>query len=161
MSKLIVVGMADLNVASDPDRLVTYGLGSCVGIVLYDASRRIGGMAHIMLPSSLGASDRSNKAKFADTGITVLLEKLAAMGVKKASLIAKLAGGAHMFSNNSSSDVIKVGARNAAAAADILRLTGIPVRAQDVGGTYGRTIELLTSTGQLYIKTIGHGEKYI
>lgn len=161
MSKLIVVGMADLNIANDPDRLITYGLGSCVGIVLYDAAKRVGGMAHIMLPSSLSATDRTNKAKFADTGIMALLEKLTAAGVARASLIAKVAGGAHMFSNSSSSDVIKVGARNASAATDILKRLGIPLRAQDTGGTYGRTIELITSTGQLYIKTIGHGEKYI
>ena len=161
MSKLIVVGMADLNTASNDDRLITYGLGSCVGVVLYDQKRKIGGMAHFMLPSSLSASDRSNKAKFADTAIPVLIDKLEKMGVPRSALIAKIAGGAHMFSSSTSSDVIKVGARNATAATDILRRLGIPIRANDTGGTYGRTIELLTATGQLHVKTIGHGEKNI
>jgi chemotaxis protein CheD len=153
--------MADLNAASDPDRLITYGLGSCVGIVLYDAKRKIGGMAHFMLPSSLSASDRSNKAKFADTAVPLLLEKLEKLGARRAALVAKIAGGAHMFSANTSSDVIKVGARNAVAATDILRRLGIPLHANETGGTFGRTIELQTATGQLYIKTIGHGEKYV
>lgn len=161
MSSLIVVGMADLNVAGDPDRLITYGLGSCVGLVLYDAQRRIGGMAHFMLPSSLSASDRSNKAKFADTAVPILIERLEKKGARRGAMIAKIAGGAHMFSANTSSDVIKVGARNAAAAMDILRRLNIPLRANETGGTFGRTIELSTATGQLFIKTIGHGEKYV
>lgn len=157
---LITVGMADLNVASAPDVLTTLGLGSCVGVVIYDKLRLIGGLAHIMLPSSNGNGGQ-NRAKFADTAIIDLMLKMEQLGAKRNSLVSKLAGGAHMFSGTSAKNVLKVGERNVAACIKILDFLKIPILANDTGGNYGRTIEFYTQTGDLKIKTIGHGEKII
>lgn len=155
----IVIGMADLKVSRSPDILTTLGLGSCVGITLYDASSKIGGMAHIMLPQSSSYGGQ-NRAKFADTGIADLLDLMIRTGARRTSLIAKLAGGAHMF-GGSTNDILKVGSRNAAACTEILTRLRIPIRANDTGGTHGRTIELDISTGALKIRTVGYGESVI
>jgi chemotaxis protein CheD len=154
---VIMVGMADMNVASNPDILTTLGLGSCVGIVLYDTVRLIGGLAHIMLPNSNGFEGH-NRAKFADTAIIELINKMGRMGAKRPALVAKLAGGSHMFSGTTSVNVLKVGERNISACVQILNLLKIPILANDTGGHHGRTIEFYTATGALKIKTVGHGE---
>ncbi len=163
MSVVIKVGMADLNAASNPGILTTLGLGSCVGIVFYDDKNKIGGMAHIMLPTSrIAGGDNINEAKFADTAIEKLLDLMAGMGAKFTNITAKLVGGAQMFANrNGSNDVLKIGQKNVEQILKILQEKDIRVLAQDTGGNYGRTIELHTETGVLMIKTIGYGEKRI
>ena len=158
MSNLIVVGMAELKVAEAPDKLVTYGLGSCVGVTLYDPLRRIGGMVHVMLPDSSLYAGHNNKAKFMDTGIAELLNVMAAAGASKVGLRAKVAGGAHMFGLTHETDIIKVGLRNGEMAARILEKYRIPIMARELGGTFGRTIILDTADGSLQIRTVGHGE---
>ena len=160
MSSLIV-GIADMKVARAPDVITTIGLGSCVGITMYDIITHIGGMAHIMLPDSNSAHDKTNVAKFADSALPELLKRVLQTGAKKNSLIVKLAGGASMFSTSSSMDMIKVGARNVIACHDALKRLGLSIKAEDTGGTHGRTIELHTLNGDLFIKTIGHGSKTI
>lgn len=163
MNGVIKVGMADLNATASPGILTTLGLGSCVGIVLYDDKNRIGGMAHIMLPSSrIAGGDVFNEAKFADTGIVKLLDLMLGMGAKLSNITAKLAGGAQMFSNrNGANDVLKIGQKNVEQTLKILCEKEIRVVSQDTGGNYGRTIELYSETGILLIKTIGHGVKQI
>jgi chemotaxis protein CheD len=163
MNGVIKVGMADLNVTSSPGILITLGLGSCVGIVLYDDQNKIGGMAHIMLPTSrIAGGDIINEAKFADTAIEKLMELMIGMGAKLTNITAKLAGGAQMFaSRNGSNDVLKIGQKNVEQTLKILQEKDIKVVAQDTGGNYGRTIELYSETGALLIKTIGHGVKQI
>jgi len=157
---VIVVGMADLKVAKNPDILTTLGLGSCVGITLYDKLTKIGGMAHVMLPTYKGFEGQ-NIAKFADSAIIELVKQLTRIGTTRNALIAKIAGGAHMFGRTSNNDMLKIGERNAAASLAILKQLGIPVHANDTGGTHGRTIELHTETGALKIRTVGAGEKFI
>jgi len=157
---VIVVGMADLKVAKYPDILTTLGLGSCVGITLFDITKRIGGLAHVMLPTYKGFEGQ-NIAKFADSAIIELINQLTRTGVKRSSLVAKLAGGAHMFGRAQNSDMLKIGERNAAASTAILKQLGIPIKANDTGGTHGRTIELYMDTGALKIRTVGSGEKFI
>lgn len=156
---VIIIGMADMNVCKAPDILTTLGLGSCVGITLYDKTKKIGGMVHVMLPE-FGPNMGQNRAKFADTGIADLLHQLTGMGVAKAALVAKMAGGAHMFSG-SNNNILKIGDRNIASSLDTLKKLGIPLIANETGGQHGRTIELNTETGQLKIKTIGYGEKFV
>ena len=156
----IVVGMADLRVAKDPEVLTTLGLGSCVGITLYDKTHKIGGLAHVMLPTYKGFEGQ-NIAKFADSAIIELVNQLSRIGAPRNLLVAKLAGGAHMFGNTQNNDMLKIGERNAAASAAILRQLGIPIQANDTGGTHGRTIELYMDTGALKIKTVGAGERFI
>lgn len=157
----IKVGMADLNVAKAPDLLTTLGLGSCVGITLYDSVTKISGLAHIMLPSSKEILNNSNKAKFADTGIDALIEEMVKLGASKTRLVAKIAGGSQMFKFNSNNNMLKIGDRNVIATKEKLEELRIRIVAEDTGGNFGRTIVFNSMDGSLYIKTIGHGEKTI
>lgn len=159
--KVIKVGMADLSIAKEPDILTTLGLGSCVGIALYDPSTKVGGLAHIMLPDSKQIKNNENKAKFADTAIEVLVQAMIKEGARKNRLVAKIAGGAHMFEFKNMDDMMRIGTRNITAVVQILSDIHIPIIAQDVGENYGRTIELHTLTGVLRVKTIGHGIREI
>ncbi|WHH58960.1 chemotaxis protein CheD [Petroclostridium sp. X23] len=161
MDNLIKVGMADLNTTKCPGVLTTLGLGSCVGIALYDRVTKVGGLAHIMLPNSTQVKNNSNRAKFADTAIYDLLDMMINLGAKKNNITAKLAGGAQMFSFSQANDIMKIGQRNAAASKEILNKLTIPIIAEDTGGNYGRTIELDTVTGLLMVKTIGYGIKQL
>jgi chemotaxis protein CheD len=161
MADLIKVGMADLNTTCSPGILTTLGLGSCVGICLYDTSTKISGMVHIMLPSSAQIKNNSNIAKFADTGIVKLMEDMLELGAKRSKLVSKIAGGSQMFNFNDASDIMRIGTRNVAATKETLRSLNIPIIAEDTGGSYGRTIELYSETGMLLIKTIGYGMKQI
>ncbi len=158
---IIKVGMADLKYAGHPGVLTTLGLGSCVGIALYDHKTKIIGMAHIMLPWSHQAKNNSNEAKFADTGIRLLVLKMIENGVRQKSIVAKLAGGAQMFSFSGGSDMIRVGQRNVEATKSVLRDLCIPVISEDTGGNHGRTIEFYSDDGRLMVKTIGYGITYI
>lgn len=155
---IIQVGIADMNIARAPDSLRTSGLGSCVGIILYDLSRKQAGLAHIMLPDSTQARKGSlNRAKYADTAIPALMEILAEAGSPSWKLQAKLAGGAQMFKAYGSSQLIRIGPRNVEAAKNILDKFGIPIVAADVGGNNGRTILFNPETGQLTIRTVKKG----
>lgn len=162
MDRVIKVGMADLKVVSGDGVLVTLGLGSCVGIALYDSATRTAGLAHIMLPSSKLIKNNQNKAKFADTAVECLLELMLKMNARKKSIIAKIAGGAQMFFlKGSASEILNIGERNVQATIEALRQYDIPIVAQDTGGNYGRTIELHAANGNLVVKTIGHGIKIL
>lgn len=161
MGDLIKVGMADLNCTKSPGVLTTLGLGSCVGICLYDTTTKVSGMAHIMLPSSLQIKNNSNIAKFADTGIVKLVEDMVRLGANRNKLVSKIAGGAQMFNFNDSSDIMRIGSRNVVATKEVLKGMNIPIIAEDTGGNHGRTIELYSDTGMLLIKTIGFGTKQI
>ncbi|EGD52885.1 CheD [Thermoanaerobacter ethanolicus JW 200] len=160
-NKIYRVGMADAKVTQSPGILTTIGLGSCVGIVLYDPITKISGLVHIMLPYSNKISDNSNKLKFADTGIQVLIEEMVKLGANPKRLISKIAGGAQMFSSKINSDIMNIGERNAVATKEVLGKLGIPIVAEDIGGNYGRTIEFYSEDGRLLVKTIGYGIKYI
>ena len=161
MGDAIKVGMADLKVTSKPNSLTTLGLGSCVGICLYDKSKKIIGMAHIMLPSSKEIRNNSNKYKFADTAIDEMIKLMKEKGATKRRLTAKIAGGAMMFKFKSNSSKMNVGQRNAEAVKQILKEKRIKILADDTGGSFGRTITFDSSDGSLKIKTIGHGTEIV
>ncbi|HEX2944689.1 MAG TPA: chemotaxis protein CheD [Clostridia bacterium] len=161
MDNLIKVGMADLQSSRHPCIITTLGLGSCVGIALYDPYKKVAGLAHVMLPSSQQARNNTNIAKFADTAIVKLVEDMISLGATRSQLVAKLAGGAQMFSFNDTSEMLRIGARNVSASKEALNLLGIPIISEDTGGNYGRTIEIHSETGKLMVKTIGHGLKEI
>lgn len=161
MSNIIKVGMADLKTCKAPDVLTTLGLGSCVGIVLYDPINKIGGLAHIMLPDSTQIRNNENKAKFADTGILELINQMRQIGAVKDRLTAKIAGGAQMFSFNSSNELMRIGERNVLASKETLKKLKISIIGEDTGKNFGRTIEFYTVTGKLHIKTIGKKGKII
>lgn len=161
MPELIKVGMADYKVGRAPDTLISYGLGSCIGISLYDPQTKIGGLLHIMLPDSNQSRANENRAKFADTGIPDMLEELIRMGAAKSRLVAKLAGGSQMFAFTNASDIMRVGLRNASASKEILKKLSIPIVGEDTGGNYGRTVQIDLSTGVYKVKTIDKGDKEI
>ena len=160
MSNVINVGMADYKTAKTPDILMTAGLGSCIGICLHDPVGKVGGMAHIMLPSANGNAG-ANPAKYADTAIELLLQDVLRLGGHKIRLRAKMAGGAQMFSFPGKPTVLKIGDRNAEAVEAELKRLGIPLVIADVGGSFGRTIHFDVSNGELKVRTINHGEKVI
>ncbi|HHW47813.1 MAG TPA: chemotaxis protein CheD [Clostridiaceae bacterium] len=161
MENIIKVGMADLRSSKHPCIITTLGLGSCVGVALYDRQSKISGLAHIMLPSSMQAKNVTNVAKFADTAIEKLVNDMIKLGANKKNIVAKLAGGAQMFSFENPSEIMRIGERNVLASREKLRELDIPVVSADTGGKHGRTIELHSNDGKLVIRTIGHGIKEI
>ena len=161
MGVVIKVGMADLKTAKAPDSLTTLGLGSCIGIALWDSTTKIGGLAHIMLPDSTRIRNNSNIAKFADTGIVELVRQMEALGVPRRRLVAKIAGGAKMFEVSGTTSVGNIGEKNAIASKKALQELGIPILAEDTGLNYGRTVELNCSNGDYIIKAVGKSIKTI
>ncbi|GAA3406607.1 chemotaxis protein CheD [Paenibacillus hodogayensis] len=158
--QLIKVGMADLNVASVTGILKTTGLGSCVGVTLYDPKVKVAGMAHVMLPSSdIAKEGNLNIAKYADTAIPELVRRMNRLGAANARLVAKLAGGAQMFAFQTTSDTMRIGPRNVESCKVQLRLLSIPVLAEDTGGNHGRTIEFHSESGILVLRTVQQGVK--
>ncbi|ACB85004.1 chemotaxis protein CheD [Natranaerobius thermophilus] len=158
---IVKVGIADMKVASKESIIRTSGLGSCVGITLYDGSLKIGGMVHIMLPESPTNKSQFKRTKYADTGIVDLLTEMENMGCKRRNLVSKMAGGAHMFKFSGGSELLKIGERNAKAVEEVLTDLKVKILAKDVGGDYGRTIDLFCETGKLQIKTINRGVKEV
>lgn len=153
------VGMADLLVVSAPAKLITLGLGSCIGLVLFDSTAKVAGMAHIMLPDSHGSKGTEKIGKFTDTAVPALLDEMIKKGASKARIKAKIAGGAQMFAlPGTPTDFLAVGSRNAKETTAILAKLGIPLVASDTGGNKGRTVEFSTTTWMLSIKTLGKKE---
>lgn len=161
MGEIIKVGMADLNVCKSPDGITTLGLGSCVGVAIRDPIAKVGGLAHVMLPDSGTIENNTNRYKFADTGIEDLVNKIAAIGGNRARLEAKIAGGAQMFAFQNKSDMVRVGERNVEACIKKLRELKIPLKAQDTGLNYGRTVVFYPETGAFIIRSAGKTEKTI
>lgn len=155
MGEMVKVGMADLNVASAPNALTTLGLGSCVGIVLYDPNVKIAGLVHVMLPDSTKIRNNENVAKFVDTGVDALINKICHLGANRNRLVSKIAGGAQMFAFHSGNDMLRIGERNVEATKIKLKELGIRILAEDTGLDYGRTIEFYPETGELYVKSVG------
>lgn len=151
----IKVGIGDLNIATPPDRLITLGLGSCVGIAIYDNVNKVAGLAHIMLPDSSGFTNQSNPMKFADKAIPILIERLKQMGAKERYLKSKIAGGASMFSFPDKNSIMDIGARNGVAVKKVLEEYNIPILAEDLGGNFGRTMIVESDTMKVYIRTVG------
>lgn len=161
MADLIKVGMADYKVGKAPATLISYGLGSCIGISIYDPQAKVGGLLHIMLPDSTQARASDNPAKFADTGLPLMLKDVLALGASQSRLVAKIAGGAQMFAFANATDIMKVGERNAEAVKKELAKLKIRIIAEDTGANYGRTVSINLNTGAYFVKTIEKGEKEI
>ena len=161
MADLIRVGMADYKVGRAPSTIISYGLGSCIGISLYDPQTKAGRLLHIMLPDSTQARPTDNPAKFADTGLPLMLRDVLELGASRSRLVAKIAGGAQMFAFANATDIMRVGARNAEAAKKILKELNIRLLSEDTGGNYGRTVQIDLNDGVYKVKTIDKGEKEI
>jgi chemotaxis protein CheD len=153
----LVVRVAELRSGLAADTLITVGLGSCVAILLYDAEARVGGMAHILLPSPALSRKDSNPAKFPQTAVPRLLELMAANGAKPQRTTARLAGGASMFAALAPPGTIQMGERNLVAAREVLNTHRVPLVGEAVGGDFGRTVRLRICDGRVEISTVAHG----
>lgn len=157
---IVKVGMADLNIAKLPGIIRTTGLGSCVGLTMYDPQLKLAGMAHVMLPTSeIAREGNVNKAKYADTALPELLEKMLQLGASQSRIVSKMAGGSQMFSFSGAGETMRIGPRNAESCREWLKKLKIPLVAEDTGGNYGRTIEMDCETGLLTIRSVQMGVK--
>jgi len=158
MGGVIKVGIADLKVANSGSTLLTIGLGSCIGICLYDPVAKIGGLSHIMLPdSSVKGLGQSKPMKYANTAIPMLVNEMIEAGAFKRRFVTKIAGGATMFSAFGVGKTANVGERNIDAVKDALSALKLDIAAEDVGKNFGRTVSLSTVTGSITVKTAEQG----
>lgn len=150
MSKEIRIGIADYKVSDSPDKLITLGLGSCVGIAIYDSRSKRGGLSHIMLPDSKSFSKNIKVEKFADLAIPSMIEEIR-NGSLSTRLVAKIAGGASMFSFSDSNN--NIGQRNIEAVENILQALKVPIISRDTGGKIGRTMVVDLDDFEISIKS--------
>lgn len=161
ISSMVKVGMADLKACKSPEVLTTLGLGSCVGVALYDPVTKVSGLLHCMLPDSTQFRNNTNLAKYADTGIDELIKQMKALGANENRLVAKIAGGAQMFATKSNNDSLRVGERNVISVKSKLTELHIRLLAEDCGLNFGRTVEFYSETGDYVIKAVGKPQKTI
>ena len=150
----VTVGIADMKILQWDGELITYALGSCIGICLYDPQVKLGALIHIMLPINMEAG-RKNTMKYADTGIRETINLLTAKGARKDRLVAKIAGGAKMFEVAGNSNLGNIGARNIESVKMNLRKEGIRIISENVGGSVARTLSFYPATGIGEIRAYG------
>ena len=155
------VAIGEIVVSATPeDVLVAYGLGSCVAICMYDPIARVGGMLHALLPSAPSRAEIAiAPARFVEQGVPLLLEAMQGMHAKRPRLVVRVCGGARILSAPGFEHSLNIGARNAQAAEDALRLAGLRIKNQDIGGQAGRTVKIYAATGRVTVKTLGQGER--
>ena len=153
MNDKITVGIADMKIAQGSGILITYALGSCIGLCFHDPRLKLGALLHIMLPLNM-ETGRKNPMKYADTGIRDTLRQLEAKGASKSRMTVKIAGGAKMFEVNGG-NLGNIGQRNIESVHLILRKEGIRLMAEDVGGTVARTLLFDVVSGQGCIRSYG------
>jgi chemotaxis protein CheD len=153
--KEVIVKVADWAAERGDGVIVTLGLGSCVAIMLHDPQLKAGAMAHVLLPSRSLAHDTSNLAKFPESAVPLLVERLKALGAEPRRLVAKLAGGASMFSQLMTPGTIQMGERNIVASRNALRAASIPIVREAVGGERGRSIRFHVKDGRVEIRSVG------
>ena len=153
--KEVIVKVADWAAERGDGVLITLGLGSCVAIMLHDPQTKAGAMAHVLLPSISLARDITNRAKFPETAVPLLVERLKGLGADPRRLVAKLAGGASMFSQLVTPGTIQMGERNVLAARSALRAAQIPIIREAVGGERGRSVRFHVKDGRLEIRSVG------
>jgi chemotaxis protein CheD len=153
--KRISVGIGQLAISRESDAvLVAYGLGSCVGVTAFDASSRVAGMIHVLLPAAdRHPADPREPARYADHAVEALLASLAQLGASRSRLVVKIAGGASVL-GAANAEKFKIGERNAEALKEQLRKHGLRVSAEDLGGDRGRTMELYVADGRTFVRTV-------
>ncbi len=151
MAKYVVVNIADMKVSENPeDTLITYSLGSCIAVVLYDPVAKVGGMIHIMLPDSSieKVPEKLVVAKYVDSGVPLLFKTLFAAGAKRNRVVTKVCGGSNVMDK---SKYFNIGERNYTAVRKILWRNNIMIAGEDVGGTKSRTVKLFMDTGKVVV----------
>ena len=156
----IRVKVADYAVAGD-GTISTIGLGSCVAIVLYDATVRVGGLAHVLLPNQEMSRDKSNPAKFPSTAVPLVMEEMQRRGASIDRIRAKIVGGASMFGSLMPSGGINIGERNVVAVREVLADVNIPIVAEDTGSDYGRSVFLHLNDGRVEVRSLRKGSRVL
>jgi len=157
----ILVHVAEYRAGGSGDVLLTVGLGSCVAVMLHDAEAKIGGMAHILLPSPALSRRDQNPGKFPQTAIPLLLQEMVGRGAKPARISARIAGGASMFTNLQPAGTIQMGERNLVAVRAALTHHSIPLVGSQVGGDFGRTVRLFVDDGRVEVSTVRMGVTHL
>lgn len=152
-----VVGIADMKMLRGEGELITYALGSCIGICLYDPVIKLAALVHIMLPINM-ETGRKNPMKYADTGIRETLKQMESQGARRVRIVAKIAGGAKMFEVSGGGSLGNIGQRNIESVHLNLKKEGIRLLKEDVGGTSARTLWFDAATGQGHIRSYGKPE---
>lgn len=161
MADKMIVGISDMKIVKTPDLLITYALGSCVGICLYDPVIKIAGMAHILLPDSEAFPNDKNMLKFADTSLEMMLKEMVFSGSAKSRIVAKIAGGAQLFAHDSKNENMRIGDRNVKAVKKKLNELNIRLISEDTGLNYGRTLEFHAVDGMVKISSALKGVKIL
>jgi len=156
----LAVGLGEYKISAQPqDVLVAYGLGSCVGVIMYDPQTLVGGLLHAVLPQNTG-SDQKNPAHYVESGVPLLLNELIQAGANRYRLKVWLTGGANMLGNSPGlARVLNIGERNAAMALTSLAGLRLPAPIQEIGGTTGRTVRLYIGTGKATLRMMGRPER--
>jgi chemotaxis protein CheD len=154
----VPVRMGELRAAGTGSLLFSIGLGSCVAVALYDAAARVGGLAHVMLPQPAAGRAAVPPGRYAGSAVLMLIEMMESRGAGRESLRARLAGGASMFRDVLDGEGLRLGRRNVEAARSALAAAGVPVESEDVYGSWGRSVYLRTTDGQLLVTSVTHGD---
>jgi chemotaxis protein CheD len=155
----IIVGIADMKVTDDHTAsLITYSLGSCIGVALYDPAVKVGGLLHFMLPESKidVSKAQKNPWMFADTGVPLFFKEAYKLGAEKRRLQVKVAGGAQILDDQG---LFNIGKRNYAAVRKLFWMNNVLVSGEEVGGEVNRTVTIELGSGKVWIKTSGEGVK--
>ena len=156
----ILVRVAEFKCGRTSEVLITLGLGSCVAIVLHEPAAKVGGLAHILLPSrSLAGRQRDNPAIFPQTAVPALLAEMGLLGADRRRVSARLIGGASMFASLSPPGSLQMGERNLVACREVLHHQKIPVVGEAVGGDFGRSVRYRVDDGVVEVRSVAHGEQ--
>ncbi len=159
MENVIGVGLGEIVISDNPlDVLVAYGLGSCLGIGVYDPSKKMAGLLHAVLPER-SSGNTPGIAKYVDTGIRELYDRITGAGGNRDTVILRMAGGANMLMAAALSKSFDIGNRNIASAHATFAGMHLRLAAEDVGGTTGRTVRLYVASGRMTVRVIGGQEK--
>lgn len=167
MEEPVVVRIAEFYAGRGQGLMRTYALGSCVAIILYDSEKKVGALSHTMLPEPQVSLDEGcqgplkNPAKFVDTAIPAMLQEMRKLGASQVRVVAKLVGGARMFPGIPSPESANIGERNADRARRTLVNLGVPLIAEDTGGTHGRSVLFNLKDGTVVISSLKVGERIL
>lgn len=151
------VKIGEIRVVAEEGVLYTIGLGSCIAVVLYDAAKKIGGLAHVMLPTPTPRGHPS-LGRYAPIAVPALIEEMVARGARKRGIFARIAGGAAMFKDVLPMEGVRLGERNIAAVREALAQASIPLRGEETGGTFGRSVFLDVADGSVLIRAVRHDD---
>lgn len=154
-----IVSIGEYKVLQGVGVLKALGLGSCIGVCIYDAVARVAGLSHVFLPCSKDHSN-SNVGKFADTALVLLVHELVSTGAHRERLEAKIAGGANLLDELGDS-FLDIGRQNLLAVEQVLAELQIPIRFRDTGGKKGRSLKIDVATCEVYLSVVGEGEKKV